>query len=115
MDRPGIVSDVTKFVTDAGGNVGQSQAAKLGDYFSIMMQIEVPEDEKKGLEQSLAGMQDLNATMFPVKGGSASTDATKQRIACTSLLYYFLLLLKSVWCVCQLILTTILSFFLSIL
>ena len=63
-DRPGIVSDMTKFVTDVGGNVGQSQAAKLGHYFSLMMQIEVPSQHLEKLKNSLTTMPGMNASIF---------------------------------------------------
>lgn len=66
-DRTGIVSDMTKFVTDAGGNVGRSQAARLGDQFSLMMQIEVPTDKVQTLREQLQGMPGMNATIFEAK------------------------------------------------
>ena len=80
MDRPGIVSDVTKFVTDAGGNVGQSQAAKLGDYFSIMMQIDVPKEEVDDLKKSLTTLPGLNASVFETPAESTAT--ARPRVAC---------------------------------
>lgn len=66
LDRQGIVSDMTKHITDAGGNVGQSQAAKLGNYFSIMMQIEVPSQELDSLKKNLTNMPGMNASIFEV-------------------------------------------------
>jgi len=81
MDRPGIVSDVTKYVTDAGGNVGQSQAAKLGDYFSIMMQIQVPSDEVEELKESLTSMPGMNASIFEISG--TPQVMSRPRVACT--------------------------------
>jgi len=42
LDRVGIVHDMTKEVIQVGGNVGSSQAAKLGNYFSFMMLVHVP-------------------------------------------------------------------------
>jgi glycine cleavage system transcriptional repressor len=41
-DRLGIVSDMTKLITDVGGSVGESQATKLGSYFLLTMQVSVP-------------------------------------------------------------------------
>jgi glycine cleavage system regulatory protein len=78
-DRTGIVSDMTKFVTDAGGNVGRSQAARLGDQFSLMMQIEVPTDKVQTLREQLQGMPGMNATIFEAK--KAETNLTPH-IAC---------------------------------
>lgn len=80
MDRPGIVSDVTKYVTDSGGNVGQSQAAKLGDYFSIMMQIQVPSQELQQLKENLMNMPDMNASIFEIQGSAPSSSTA--RVAC---------------------------------
>lgn len=61
-DRLGIVSDMTKEVTDVGGNVGESQAAKLGKHFSLMMLVEVPHDQVDVLQQKVSAMKDLTAT-----------------------------------------------------
>lgn len=63
-DRLGIVHDMTKEVIDAGGNVGASQAAKLGKYFSLMMLIEVPESEVESLTENLQQMHDLSASVY---------------------------------------------------
>ena len=52
-DRPGIVADVTRIVTVAGGNVGESRAQLLGGHFSLMMQVEIPESKFHGLQQQL--------------------------------------------------------------
>ena len=76
----GIVADMTKFVTDAGGNVGDSQAAKLGSYFSLMMMVEVPEPKVDDLIEKLSSMTDMNASVY-----HASDDDTKPtpKIGCT--------------------------------
>lgn len=66
-DRLGIVHDMTKEVIDAGGNVGASQAAKLGKYFSLMMLVEVPETEVESLKASLKQMKDLSASICLTK------------------------------------------------
>lgn len=62
-DRLGIVSDMTKEVIDVGGNVGESQAAKLGKHFSLMMLVAVPEDKVGALTVSLKGMRGLTASV----------------------------------------------------
>lgn len=59
VDRTGIVTELSKLVTDAGGNVGESQAAKVGNHFSLTMLISVPSDKANSLQsslQSLSGM-----------------------------------------------------------
>lgn len=68
-DRLGIVHDMTKEVIDAGGNVGASQAAKLGKYFSLMMLVEVPTAEVESLEANLQKMHDLSASVCHTKEG----------------------------------------------
>lgn len=65
----GIVSDMTSFVIDAGGNVGESQAARLGSYFSLMMMVSVPESEVGVLTEKFKKMNDLNASVYEVKDG----------------------------------------------
>ncbi|GAX20469.1 hypothetical protein FisN_22Hh037 [Fistulifera solaris] len=70
-DRLGIVSDITGMVIDAGGNVGDSQAAKLGPHFSLMMMVSVPTEELTNLQSRLQSMPDMNATVFESKLGSS--------------------------------------------
>lgn len=72
-DRLGIVHDMTKEVIDAGGNVGASQAAKLGKYFSLMMLVEIPDSAIPDLEKSLAGMTDLSASLCPAMEDTTPT------------------------------------------
>lgn len=79
-DRLGIVHDMTKEVIDAGGNVGASQATRLGDYFSLMMLVEVPEAAVEGLEKNLQAMKDLSASVCVAKDSSNSTAASLDTI-----------------------------------
>ena len=79
-DRLGIVSDISKHVTELGGNVGESQAAKLGSYFSMMMLIQIPEAQKVPLEKQLGGLDGMNTTVFEAEGASES--AYTPQIAC---------------------------------
>lgn len=53
IDRPGIVSDVTRVVTANGGNVGESRAQLLGGHFSLMMLVDIPESGVGGLQKQL--------------------------------------------------------------
>lgn len=79
-DRLGIVSDMTKYVTDVGGNVGESQASKLGTYFSLMMLVDVPENKVDNLVDNLQQMQDMNATVHAVSKSPAVSE--KSRVGC---------------------------------
>lgn len=74
-DRPGIVADISKHVTDAGGNVGDSQSARLGSHFSLMMLVTVPAGGLDGLKASLSGMKNMNASIFETEApvGVATT------------------------------------------
>lgn len=72
-DRLGIVHDMTKEVIDAGGNVGASQATKLGKYFSLMMLVEVPESAVQGLEESLQSLEDLSTSVCVAKDDDDTT------------------------------------------
>jgi len=63
-DRCGIVSDITGHVISHGGNVGESQAAKLGKHFSLMMLVELPRDRLGDLKDQLENMTDMNAAVF---------------------------------------------------
>lgn len=53
LDRPGIVSDVTRIVTEKGGNVGESRAQLLGGHFSLMMLVEIAPTEMDDLHSKL--------------------------------------------------------------
>ena len=79
-DRLGIVSDISKHVTEMGGNVGESQATKLGSYFSMMMLINIPATQKSQLESELQGLDGMNTTVFETEGPSES--AYTPQIAC---------------------------------
>jgi len=63
-DRLGIVSDVTGMVIAAGGNVGDSQAAKLGSHFSLMMEMSIPKDNLDALKQRIGSMPGMNAAVY---------------------------------------------------
>mmetsp|Transcript_16217 Transcript_16217/g.26531 ORF Transcript_16217/g.26531 Transcript_16217/m.26531 type:complete len:130 (-) Transcript_16217:529-918(-) len=75
-DRPGIVADVTRIVTEKGGNVGESRAQLLGGHFSLMMLVDIAEKDVGDLQEQLAsgvkGMKtecmesvEKNATIAP--------------------------------------------------
>ncbi|GKY98002.1 hypothetical protein MPSEU_000758300 [Mayamaea pseudoterrestris] len=76
QDRLGIVSDVTGMVIEHGGNVGDSQAAKLGSHFSLMMHVSLPESQKQQLQDSLRKLKDMNATVFETNDVASSSRVT---------------------------------------
>ena len=62
-----------------GGNVGASQAAKLGNYFSLLMLVDVPTKKITTLTQQLQTMHDLSATVHHIndtKSSAASSSSS---------------------------------------
>ena len=56
-DRTGIVSDVTGTVLKAGGNIGPSQATRLGnEYFAVMMMVDVPSSNIEKLKEEMESL-----------------------------------------------------------
>jgi predicted amino acid-binding ACT domain protein len=81
QDRLGIVSDITGMVISCGGNVGESSAAKLGAHFSLMMLVEVPQEQMVNLTAQLQSMPDMNAAVF--ESNLDGTTKLTPQIACT--------------------------------
>lgn len=71
-DRPGIVSEVTHHVVEAGGNVGESQAAKLGHHFSLMMLLSIPTEKTDSLKERMYGIRGINASIFETTSPAAA-------------------------------------------
>ena len=65
-DRPGIVADVTRIVTEKGGNVGESHSQLLGGHFSLMMLVDnIAPSEMEGLQDQLQnGVDGLTTSCF---------------------------------------------------
>eukprot|EP00804_Cyclotella_cryptica_P012372 CCRYP_010830-RA/>CCRYP_010830-RA protein AED:0.00 eAED:0.00 QI:115/1/1/1/1/1/2/459/149 len=64
-DRPGIVADVTRIVTQNGGNVGESRAQMLGGHFSLMMLVEIASTDMETLRRQLeSDVVGMNTTCF---------------------------------------------------
>ena len=58
-DRPGIVADITKIVTDKGGNVGESRAQLLGGHFSVIMLVDIAEKDADDLQEQLVAVKGM--------------------------------------------------------
>jgi glycine cleavage system regulatory protein len=84
LDRLWIVNDVAEKVIESGGNVAESKAAKLGQYFSLMMLVEVHGGDKGGcadeMRSLLSSLPDLNVAVFEAQETTASVPS----VACTS-------------------------------
>jgi len=82
IDRVGIVHDMTKEVINVGGNVGSSQAAKLGNYFSFMMLVNVPTSHTttiaavETLTMNLQNIKDLSVIVANANANATSTSAS---------------------------------------
>lgn len=77
IDRLGIVSDVTKLVCNAGGSVGESQATKLGAYFSLTMTIDVPAKNMSDVKKALKEIKGLK-TQYLEAGDDVAEDAMRR-------------------------------------
>jgi len=80
VDRLGIVSDMTKLVTNTGGSVGESQATKIGSYFSLTMTIDVPTKNSSDLKAALKDIKGLK-TQYLEAGDDIVTPLRPARIA----------------------------------
>jgi predicted amino acid-binding ACT domain protein len=89
IDRVGMVSDISGQVIQSGGNVADSAAARLGQYFSLMMLVDLPSNKADDLRQSLSSMNGIDAAVFEAKESSEFVP----RVACK----FLLLLLVPNW------------------
>ena len=53
-----------EIVTDAGGNIGESRAVRLGDHFTLMMIADVPAQESRSVQESLAHVTGIYTSTF---------------------------------------------------
>ena len=58
-DRPGIVSNISKFVTSNNGNIEESRMIRLGSEFSIIMLIAIPDDSQDNLSDQLESIEGI--------------------------------------------------------
>lgn len=74
----GIVSDLTNVVVKAGGNVGESRALTLGDHFSLMMLVSIPESKDSEVKESFSGIKDLHTNTFDTSDPKATIIASPE-------------------------------------
>ena len=86
-DRPGIVSDVTKLVVEQGGNVGESQASKLGSHFGLMMLIEIPKGKVEVLQEAVTKISDISTSCYLTNDPNAVEIVPK--VGCESILLHY--------------------------
>ena len=93
LDRLGIVSDVTGLVIAHGGNVGESVAGRLSSsYFSLMMLVSVPDENRDALQRDILAVPDLRSAVFVIDPNGASTAKPTPTIGCTYILLVSLVL-----------------------
>jgi hypothetical protein len=65
-----------------GGNVGESQASRLGSHFSLMMLVHVPQENVVSLVDQLEEIEDITTSVHMVKEEAKSTPVTKAAVGC---------------------------------
>ena len=66
-DRPGIVSEISKYVTSNNGNIEESRMIRLGSEFSILMLISISSDSKKILSDHLESIEGIKFYLTPTR------------------------------------------------
>ena len=73
-DRPGIVKQISKVISDAMGNIEESRMIRLGSDFTIMMLIDIHSDKGRVIDklESIDGMRFIIKDSSNVLENSAS-------------------------------------------
>jgi len=66
-DRPGIVSDISKFVTSNNGNIEESRMIRLGSEFSIIMLVSISDNSKDNLSVQLESIEGIKFYITPTR------------------------------------------------
>lgn len=80
-DRLGIVSNLTQLVVEKGGNVGESQATRLGSHFGLMMLVSVPKTNSQILQNAVQNVEGMSTTCFVTDDPNAI--AVAPQVGCT--------------------------------
>ena len=62
-DKPGLVSDLSGIIHSLNGNILESKMVRLENIFTIIMAIEIPENNKSKLEHKIKSIEGLNSTL----------------------------------------------------
>ena len=60
-------------VVDKGGNVGESQASRLGSHFGLMMLVSVPKSSSEELQTALKELEGMSTTCYITNDPNAIT------------------------------------------
>jgi glycine cleavage system regulatory protein len=80
-DRPGLVEQLSRVVTDAGGNWEGSRLIQLGGQFAGIVQVIAPEGSIATLSENLEQLSDAGLTVSVIHSGESSTsDAPRGQV-----------------------------------
>ena len=66
-DKPGIVSNISGFVTSNNGNIEESRMIRLGSEFSIIMLIAIPDGSRESLSNQLDSIEGIKFYLTPTR------------------------------------------------
>lgn len=74
-DRPGLVEQLSRVVTDAGGNWEGSRLIQLGGQFAGIVQVIVPQDSADALAKELEQLSGSGLTVSVLHSGESTATA----------------------------------------
>ena len=77
-DRLGIVSELTKIITNHGGNIEESRMTRLGADFTIIMLVTIDSKYKESLIMDLQAIEELSITTKTTKSKNDITGESYQ-------------------------------------
>ena len=63
-DKPGIVSNISKMVKNHSGNIDKSRMIRLGDFFTIMVLINIDKNNRIELEKELNNHSNYQISIY---------------------------------------------------
>jgi len=66
-DKPGVVSDISEIITNNSGNIDKSRMLRLGDFFTIMVLVEIDNSNLKGLENEFNNYSNYQISIYELK------------------------------------------------
>src|SRR5690349_17000100 len=85
-DRPGLVAEITHYVTERGGNIEDSRMAVLGGEFGVMMLVSGSPSEIGKIAGEIAGLEKVTGlSILTRETKSAEEHRTVQAIPCVIL------------------------------
>jgi len=69
-DKSGIVSDISKIVKNYSGNIEKSRMIRLGDFFTIMVLVNIDKNNIENLNQELGNYSNYQISIHELKNQS---------------------------------------------